>query len=205
MGNKNRRYPKWLGVECFAECCTNEVANNWLCNKHSGNVSKYGTLENTGSVFSNVEERLERFGERLSNGCVIWTRSLSDTGYGKMTISGRQHRVHKVAWELVNGKVPEGYLLDHFVCFNRACYELSHLRIATTKQNSENQTALVSTNTSGYRGVSYSKASSNWFGQVVHNGKRYSKTGFDSASKANAWVLAKRLELFTHNELDRRV
>lgn len=205
MATKNRRYPKWEGVECFVECCTNEVANNWLCNKHSANVSKYGTLENRGRIFNSVEDRLIRFGERLDNGCLVWTRSLADTGYGKLTISGKQRRVHKVAWELEYGKVPEGYLLDHFVCFNRACYELTHLRLATPKHNSENQSGLVATNTSGYRGVSYNKVAGKWFGQVMHNGRHYTKSGFSKAAKAHDWVLSKRLELYTHNELDRRV
>lgn len=42
-----------------------------------------------------------------------------------------------------------------------------------------------------------------WAGQVTHDGKAYWVGVFEDILEAEAAVIAKRLELFTYNELDR--
>lgn len=49
--------------------------------------------------------------------------------------TGRTTTAHKVAWEKVNGVVPEELQLDH-LCRNRACTEVAHLEPVTRKVNS---------------------------------------------------------------------
>ncbi|MFF4479470.1 HNH endonuclease signature motif containing protein [Streptomyces sp. NPDC001520] len=52
-------------------------------------------------------------------GCVIWTGSLLKSGgYGQINVNGGSRRVHRVAYELMVGPIPDGKVLDH-VCHNR--------------------------------------------------------------------------------------
>lgn len=68
-------------------------------------------------------------------GCWNWTGLLGLTGgYGRISINDRDVYVHRAAWELANGPVPEGFELDH-LCRNRACVNLSHLEVVTRREN----------------------------------------------------------------------
>jgi hypothetical protein len=121
-------------------------------------------------------------------------------GYGYFWMDGGMHLAHRVAYVLSVGPVPEGMELDH-ICRNRACVRPAHLRVATKKQNMENR-GLDKNNTSGVRGVSWSKQMSRWRGHVTHE-NRYIHVGyFTDLRKAEAAVVAKRLAIFTHNERD---
>lgn len=132
--------------------------------------------------------------------CLIWTGCILDAGYGQLTHAGSQLLVHRAAFEEAHGQIPEGMYIDHR-CGNRACVRIEHLRLATPKQNVENQTRLLTTNTSGYRGV-YRKRNG-WMVRVEHNGKRYNLHSFVTAEDANEAAVALRNQLFTHNDRDR--
>ena len=88
---------------------------------------------------------------RAPSGCLIYTGTLTDKGYG----SNRRGRslgvssvTHRVIWEYTNGSVPLGLILDHqchnddplclggVTCSHRACADLSHLRLTTRAANS---------------------------------------------------------------------
>jgi hypothetical protein len=106
-------------------------------------------------------------------------------------------------YEMEHGPVPAGFEVDH-ACRNKGCSRPSHLRLATRKQNMENVAGANRNNTtSGVRGVHWNKADKKWVAQVGHNHKTHYVGRFDTLSEAAAAVLAKRNELFTHNEADR--
>lgn len=65
--------------------------------------------------------------------CHEWTRS-KNNGYGHMNFNGRTVKVHRYVWELVNGPIPDGLVIDH-QCRNRACCNVDHLRVVTRKVN----------------------------------------------------------------------
>ncbi len=60
----------------------------------------------------------------------------SDDGQGYSRIFGYGVRIkgHKLAYEVLVGKVPTGLELDH-VCRNRACYNPAHLEPVTHREN----------------------------------------------------------------------
>ncbi|UYM26589.1 HNH endonuclease [Arthrobacter phage Bauer] len=109
---------------------------------------------------------------------------------------------HRYSWELVHGTIPDGKHLDH-MCHNQACVNPDHLRVVDNKQNHENFKGAFSTSRTGVRGVSWDKSRGLYRAAVVHNYKQVQVGRFATLEEAEAAVKAKRLELFTHNLLDR--
>ena len=66
--------------------------------------------------------------------CWIWTGSFNRKNYGAIKIGGKGHRAHRVAYELVNGPIPPGMVIDH-LCRNHACVRPDHLEVVTYQQN----------------------------------------------------------------------
>jgi hypothetical protein len=55
-------------------------------------------------------------------------------GYHQVRLKGKRWRAHRWAWELINGPIPEGLVVDH-ICRNRACVAIDHLRVMTQQEN----------------------------------------------------------------------
>lgn len=53
---------------------------------------------------------------------------------GMVTINRRRVYLHRLVWELLNGPVPEGLILDH-LCRNTVCVRPDHLEPVTHKVN----------------------------------------------------------------------
>lgn len=135
--------------------------------------------------------------------CWEWTAASLPLGYGVIRVDKSNVRAHRLSYEMHVGPIPEGMQVDH-ICHNPPCVNPEHLRLATNKQNRENEGGLRATNTSGSRGVTWNKRRNKWQTQVCHNGRLHGAGHYHSFDEAVAAVKAKRLELFTHNELDRR-
>ena len=146
----------------------------------------------------------ERFWAKVdkTDGCWLWTASIHTTGYGQFRIQGRTVVAHREAYRMLVGPIPEGLDLDH-KCRNRACVNPAHLRPATHKQNLENQRGAHANSKSGIRGVHWNKRARKWRAVLMHFGEVHYNGMFTDIKEAEAAVLAKRLELFTHNDVDR--
>jgi hypothetical protein len=67
--------------------------------------------------------------------CWLWKGSKNWGGYGQVNMGGKNVRsVHKVAYELFHGSVPEGLQLDH-LCRVRHCVNPAHLDAVTQRDN----------------------------------------------------------------------
>ncbi len=64
--------------------------------------------------------------------CLNWHKSLVKGGYGQ--IGRKLPNVHRVAWEYLFGKIPDGLYVLH-KCDNPKCYNPHHLFLGTQKDN----------------------------------------------------------------------
>jgi hypothetical protein len=67
-------------------------------------------------------------------GCWIFTRYLTDRGYGALNYNGRTRKLHTITFELNGGLVPPGMELHH-TCETRACCNPEHLEPKTHIDN----------------------------------------------------------------------
>ena len=147
----------------------------------------------------------ERFWTKVQKTDTCWMWAGSDTGwsgYGSFWLDGKLQLAHRVSHELHHGPIPSGMEVDH-VCHNRLCVRPDHLRLASHKQNNENHQGARRDSTCGVRGVTWHKKGRKWQAMVRHNGRDYYCGLFSTLEDAEAAVIAKRNELFTHNDLDR--
>lgn len=68
------------------------------------------------------------------DGCWPWTRGHDSNGYGMVRVDGRHDRVHRVAYRLVKGTIPDGFTIDH-LCRNRGCGNPTHLEAVSRGEN----------------------------------------------------------------------
>lgn len=150
-----------------------------------------------------VEQRFwEKVDRRGDDDCWLWTAS-KNTGsdYGQFRLNGRMEKAHRVSWELAHGVKP-GPKLDHR-CLNPTCVNPRHLREVTNKQNNENRAGAYRNNVSGVRGVSRQSRGGGWRARVRHDGVLIHVGTFPTIEEAGEAARLKRLELFTHNEIDK--
>lgn len=66
--------------------------------------------------------------------CWIWTACKDKKGYGSFLL-GSSQKAHRISYELVKGKIPEGMILYH-LCKNKSCVNPSHLEAVSSRINS---------------------------------------------------------------------
>lgn len=135
-----------------------------------------------------------------SGNCWLWLAGRTAKGYGQLRRDGKIVYAHRYSLELAGEQVA-GHQVDH-TCHNPSCVRPDHLRLATNKQNSENLSGPYANSKSGVRGVWWDARANQWHASVGHNGGQHRKR-FPSLDQAAEWVRKTRLELFTHNDLDR--
>jgi hypothetical protein len=71
--------------------------------------------------------------------CLRWTGEHDRDGYGRIAVDGHKTGVHRVAWQIEIGPIPEGLVIDHVVkrgCVHRDCARTDHLEPVTVAVNS---------------------------------------------------------------------
>jgi hypothetical protein len=84
----------------------------------------------------NVQETIDRIYVRtMADGdCIRWTGPTNPKGYGTTGLGGRTQGVHRLAYELQVGPIPEGLEIDH-LCRVRDCVRIEHLEAVTHQEN----------------------------------------------------------------------
>lgn len=72
---------------------------------------------------------------KAEHDCLIWQGGKYAKGYGGFNVGGRTVPAHRVAWEVANGDIPPGMVIDHVVCGNTRCVNPVHLEVVTARVN----------------------------------------------------------------------
>lgn len=200
--------PKREPGTCTVDGCERKEFATKLCQPHYHRSRKYGDpllgpplAKKYGSLEERFWDKVDKTGD-----CWLWTAHCFHDGYGQFATKTngktRTWRAHRIAYELTIGKIPEGLLVDH-MCHTRKCVNPAHLRLANRSQNNENRQGAQVNSKSGVRGVWWVEKYGQWEAVVMQGRARHRCGFFDDIRDAEAAVIAKRNELFTHNILDR--
>lgn len=118
----------------------------------------------------------------LQDRVLPWTKNKQ--GYLKCYLSdyggsSRTYFKHQATWEFHNGKILDGLVIDH-IDRDISNNALSNLRMVTTRTNSCN----ISTNTSGYPGVSYATRDCKWTAYIHFGNTKVHLGNYSSAEEA---------------------
>jgi hypothetical protein len=156
------------------------------------------TAEYLRQVFSYSPEtglftRIKKTSETTNIGDVASFRD--SKGYGRIRIAGKLVTNHRLAWLYMTGEWPK-QTVDH-INGVRDDNRWQNLREATWAEQCQNTKRLVS-NTSGFVGVSFHKASKKWRAYISVNRKQHSLGSYKTADEAAAaYAVAKeRLHAF---------
>jgi hypothetical protein len=95
--------------------------------------------------------------------------SLRNDGYVGIFIKGTYYFAHRIVWEMFNGEIPAGLVIDH-IDGDRANNRVENLRLCTFQQNHFNR-GKQSNNKSGFKGVSWHRQKQKWVAQIKINGR----------------------------------
>ena len=90
-----------------------------------------------------IKERLFSYSE-TKNDCRLWKGVRKAEGYCQININGKFFGVHRVAYTLNKGAIPNGYVVDH-LCGVRQCINPDHLEAVTQQENAKRATRSLTT------------------------------------------------------------
>lgn len=195
-------------AECSVDDCQKKEKSRGLCAMHYERVRLYGDVnfvtcrkgEKRGPRHKDLSAMLNSRSEPEGE-CLVWRGSIKQNGYGSLmaTYKGEQFAyAHRLSYRIHNGEIPDGMHIDH-TCWNRACINPAHLRLATNKQNHENLKGARSDSKSGIRGAIWSSREGKYIATVWHNGKRHIGGYFLDPEEAGRVAAEMRASLFTHD------
>ena len=188
-----------MSATCGLTGCDHPSRSRGLCKSHYDKLRRNGELQMHPP--GDTEDRFWSKVDKTST-CWNWVGAKGEQGYGMFWFDGRVRGAHRVSFILHNGSIADGLEVDH-QCHNPSCVRPSHLRAVTVKQNCENRGKNNSHNTAGFHGVHWCKRDRKFIARITHNGTRRILGYFDTAEEAGEVARQARLELFTHNDIDR--
>lgn len=117
--------------------------------------------------------------------------STTDEGYLRVRVAGKEYRSHRVIWEMHNGEIPEGMLIDH-IDGDITNNILSNLRLCTRQQNNHNSKA-HSNGALGVKGVT--KVGNKYRARIFIDGKTISLGTFLTIEEAASAYNSRAIEL----------
>lgn len=183
---------------CSVEECDRRLKSKEYCRMHWERMKRRGTTEKHDPRYPTVEESLLTRVAWAGN-CLEWTGARTTSGYGSLRVNRVVHYTHRLAWEIANGPIEAGRVIDH-ICRNRACLNLDHLRVVTHAENMQNLGAVSTVGRSGVRGVVWDKGMSKWQARIQVGGKSYFGGYFTDKEEAGRVAAEMRSKLMTHSQ-----
>jgi hypothetical protein len=125
--------------------------------------------------------------------CARWNKAYAgklasavdvQSGYVRVFIFGKHYYAHRIVWQMVNGAIPQGMMIDH-INQDKSDNRIHNLRLVSNKQNTQNATRNPR-NKSGVAGVFWDKRRGNWQAKIRANDKNIYLGAFNDLSEAAA-------------------
>lgn len=122
---------------------------------------------------------------------------IRDDNYIVVNFQGRNYLSHRIIWELFNGKVPDGYIVDH-IDGNPGNNDIQNLRLATVSENVSNSIGRGSLP----KGVTYTKGK--YQAQISFKGTNIYLGRYSTPDEAEEVYKSKSIELYGEYSLHSR-
>lgn len=143
-------------------------------------------------IFTNKVFRGPKALKNAEVGCI------NSKGYLTLNIKLKNYKCHRLAWLYIYGVWPKDQI-DH-INQNKIDNRIANLREVTKSQNGQN-TSLRADNTSGHKGVSWSKGHRKWQAQIKVNNVYLYLGYFDNLDGAVAARKQAEEQLHTHRSV----
>ena len=97
-------------------------------------------------------------------------------GYWLTNYDGKKYKVHRLIWELFNGPIPEGLVIDHIEGKDNS---IENLRLATKEQNARNRKKSVGKEGDLPKGIRVRTSDGYMEARINCSNKRYRKHSYD--------------------------
>lgn len=123
-------------IYCSVEGCERRCHGQGFCDNH------YRVWKRTGNPIPKLDYSLtpeQRFwaNTQKSENCWLWAGSTDSSGYGLISIDGRNNKAHRFSFFLANGYWAKECVLHS--CDNPPCVNPDHLREGNHKDNSNDK------------------------------------------------------------------
>lgn len=184
---------------CSIESCEDKHVARGYCEKHYRAAKHRGEFQVT-----QWASDADRFWSKVNKGegCWDWGGARRGPGYGAFRIGGRLDGkiipAHRFSYELVNGPIPDGLVIDH-ICRNPSCVRPDHLRACTQQHNVEYRRGANRNNrSSGVRNVQSSGSKSKPWKVVIRHDRKHLNFGtYATIEEAEAVAIRERAKLHT--------
>ena len=101
------------------------------CSMHAYRLRVHGSIN-----LPPLPTELDRYWSYVdkTGSCWNWTGTGNGRGYGFFAVKGRNVQVHRYAYKLARGEIPDGLTIDH-LCMNKLCVNPDHLEAVTNGEN----------------------------------------------------------------------
>lgn len=135
---------------CTVDGCTQDQKIKGLCGKHYQRTLKYGDPNYVTQIRDDNVARFWAYADTSGGDEACWPwRTADKNGYGAIFVNGSAKSsmlVHRFAYELLVGPIPEGLVIDHTChkptecdlgtdCPHRRCCNPRHLEPVSTAEN----------------------------------------------------------------------
>lgn len=179
--------------ECTVGDCRGYQVAKGVCHKHYQKLLRYGDPEVSVITKSATPGESLDLRTMVAGECLVWTGNVTEFGYGHMSVKGKMKYAHRVAWELARGPIPNGMQIDH-ICWNRACVNVDHLRLATQMENTQYLSGALPGSATGVRNVHPN--GSGFIVRITCNKQRYSFGTYPTIDEAATVAERERARLF---------